>query len=62
MTTTSRPVAESRATARAMWRAGYSVRYIAAALGVGEKVARKLIGRDAIRQRESWRYLRYADK
>ena len=59
---TSRPAAESRAVARAMWRAGYSVRYIARSPGVGERTAEKLIGRDAIRQRESWRYLRHADK
>ena len=41
---TSRPFAESRARARAMWRAGYSVRYIASALGIGARAAAKQIG------------------
>ena len=58
----ARPAAESCAAARSMWRAGYSLRYIARSLVVGERTAEKLIGRDAIRQRESWRYLRHADK
>lgn len=53
---------DARATARDLWRAGYSLSYIARSFGVGEKTARKLIGRDAIHQRESWRYLRHADK
>ena len=59
---TSRLTAEPRAAARDLWQAGYSLSYIARSLGVGEKAARKLIGQDAIRQRESWRYLRHADK
>lgn len=47
----ARPAAESRATARAMWRAGYSVRYIAAALGVGARAAVRMVGPRAVRER-----------
>lgn len=48
---TSRPFAESRARARAMWRAGYSVRYIASALGIGARAAARMVGPRAVRER-----------
>lgn len=51
MTPTSRPAAETRATARAMWSAGYSVRYIASALGIGARAAARMVGPRAVRER-----------
>ena len=51
MTPTSRPAAETRAAARAMWSAGYSVRYIAGALGVGARAAARMVGPRAVRER-----------
>lgn len=51
MTPTSRPAAEARDRARAMWSAGYSVRYIASALGVGARAAARMVGPRAVRER-----------
>ena len=56
-----RPAAETRAAARAMWSAGYSVRYIARALGVGGRTAEKLVGRKLLARRETWRWLADAE-
>ena len=56
-----RPAAETRATARAMWSAGYSVRYIARALGVGGRTVEKLVGRKLLAQRELWRWMADAE-
>ena len=52
---------EARARARELWSAGYSLRYIARALGVGGKTAKRLIGRKLLVQRESWRWLADAE-
>lgn len=46
-----RPDADARDRARAMWSAGYSVRYIASALGVGERAAARMVGPRAVRER-----------
>ena len=51
MTPTSRPAAEARDRARAMWSAGYSLRYIARALGIGERAAARMVGPRAVRER-----------
>ena len=46
-----RPAAEARDRARAMWSAGYSVRYIARALGIGARAAARMVGPRAVRER-----------
>ena len=51
MTPTSRPSAEARDRARELWSAGYSVRYIASALGVGARAAARMVGPRAVRER-----------
>lgn len=61
MTPTSRPAAEARDRARKLWSAGYSLRYIARALGVGARTAEKLVGRKLLAQRETWRWLADAE-
>ena len=47
---------DDRARARELWSAGYSLRYIARALGVGGRTAEKLVGRKLLAQRETWRW------
>ena len=42
---------EARARARELWSAGYSLRYIARALGVGERAAARMVGPRAVRER-----------
>lgn len=56
-----RPAAEARDRARAMWSAGYSLRYIARALGVGGRTAEKLVGRKLLARRELWRWMADAE-
>ena len=51
----------ARARAHELWSAGYSLRYIARALGVGGRTAKKLVGRKLLAQREPWRWLADAD-
>ena len=46
-----RPAAEARARARELWSAGYSVRYIAGALGIGARDAARMVGPRALRER-----------
>ena len=52
---------DARARARELWSAGYSLRYIASALGVGGSTAEKLIGRKLLTQRETWRWMADAE-
>ena len=51
MTPTSRPAADARDRARELWSAGYSVRYIASALGIGARAAARMVGPRAVRER-----------
>ena len=41
----------ARARARELWSAGYSLRYIARALGVGARAAARMVGPRAVRER-----------
>ena len=50
-----RPAAETRAAARELWSAGYSVRYIAGRLGVSERSVLRMVGPREVARRALWR-------